>query len=184
METPQQITSDELRRISGHFQEKYGLAMDSLTAALLNEVKAKGQHNIESQKELADKIMSEIKAVKGAIKPLVTENPWVAFTYGFGKHAWAFTTVVLLGVGLLLHHSRETTKAEYQRAQLVLERYPNLPMLEPLIKSAKIVQKDQGAFLELAPAKDRLLLGRNYTVDPSIRLPESAQKVFVPLSFK
>ncbi|WP_373513769.1 hypothetical protein [Persicitalea sp.] len=184
METTREIPNEVLRRISGHFQEKYGLAMDSLTAALLNEVREKGQHDIESQKAISEKIMSEIKKLSDATKPVVTENPWVAFTYGFAKHAWAWTAVVFLGVGLLLHHGRETTKAEYQRARLVVERYPNLPMLEPLIKSAKIVKKDQGVFLELAPAKDRLLLGRNYTVDPTVRLPENAQKVLIPLSFK
>ncbi len=184
METTQEIPNEVLRRISGHFQEKYGLAMDSLTAALLNEVKEKELHEIENQKAMAEKMMSEIKKLKAAIKPIVTENPWVAFTYGFGKHTWAWTAVVFLGVGLLLHHGRETTKTEYQRARLVVERYPNLPMLEPLIKSAKIVKKDQGTFLELSPAKDRLLLGRNYTVDPMVRLPANAPKVLIPLSFK
>lgn len=184
METTQEISDEVLRRISGHFQEKYGLAMDSLTAALLNEVKETGQNDIESQKALAEKMMTEIKEMKAVSKPIVTENPWVAFTYGFGKHAWAWTAVVFLGIGLLLHHGRETTKTEYQRARLVIERYPNLPMLEPLIKSAKIVKKDQGNFLELAPAKDRLLLGKNYTIDPTVRLPENAQKVLIPLSFK
>lgn len=157
--------------------------MDSLTAALLNEVKEKELHEIENQRAMAEKMMSEIKKLKASIKPVVTENPWVAFTYGLGKHACAWTTVVFLGVGLVLHHGRETTKIQYQRARLVVERYPNLQMLEPLIKSAKIVKKDQGNFLELAPAKDRLLLGRNYTVDPMVRLPTKAPKILIPLSF-
>ena len=157
--------------------------MDSLTAALLNEVKEKDLHEIENQRAMAEKMMSEIKKLKASFKPIVTENPWVAFAYGFGKHAWAWATVVFLGVGLVLHHGRETTKTEYQRARLVVERYPNLQMLEPLIKSAKIVKKDQGTFLELAPAKDRLLLGRNYTVDPMVRLPAKAPKILIPLSF-
>lgn len=184
MEATQEISNEALRRIIGHFQKKYGLAMDSMTAALLNEVGEKDQKDIQGYKAIAEGISNELKAMRNAFKPLTTESPWASFAYGLGKYAWAWTAAVFFGIGIFLHHARETTQAEYQRARLVVERYPNLPMLEPLIKSAKIVKKDQGFFLELAPAKDRLLLGQNYTIDPAVRLPENAQKVLVPLTFK
>ena len=180
MEATQEISDEVLRRICGHFQEKYGLAMDSLTAALLNEVREKDQRDEQSQLTTVKELITQIKS----LKPFATDNPRASFAYGFGKCAWAWTAVVFLGIGLLLHHSRETLKTEYQQAKIVVERYPNLTLLEPLIKSAKIVKKDQGVFLELAPAKDQLLLGKNYTVDPTMRLPENATKVLVPLRFK
>lgn len=180
MEATQEISDEVLRRICGHFQEKYGLAMDSLTAALLNEVREKDQRNAQSQQTTVKELMTQINS----LKPFATDNPKASFAYGFGKYAWAWTAVVFLGIGLLLHHTRETMKAEYQQAKIVVERYPNLTLLEPLIKSAKIVKKDQGIFLELVPAKDQLLLGKNYTVDPTMRLPENATKVLVPLRFK
>ena len=180
MEATQEISDEVLRRISGHFQVKYGLAMDSLTAALLNEVREKDQHVSRNQQAITKELITKINA----LKPFATDNPWASFAYGFGKYAWAWTIVVLLGIAILLHHIRETTETEYQQAKMVVERYPNLPLLEPLIKSAKIVKKDQGDFLELAPAKDRLLLGTTYTVNPTIKLPENATKVLVPLRFK
>jgi hypothetical protein len=180
METTQEISDEVLRRICGRFQEKYGLAMDSLTAALLNEVREKDQRNAHSQQIIVKELMTQINA----LKPFATDNPKASFAYGFGKYAWAWTAVMFLGIGLLLHHTRETMKAEFQQAKMVVERYPNLTLLEPLIKSAKIVKKDQGVFLELVPAKDQLLLGKNYTFDPTIRLPENATKVLVPLRFK
>ncbi|WP_373514088.1 hypothetical protein [Persicitalea sp.] len=180
MEATQEISDEVLRRICGHFQEKYGLAMDSLTAALLNEVREKDQRDAQNQQALIKEIMTQINS----LKPFTTDNPRASFAYGFGKYAWAWTAVIFFGIGLMMHHTRETMRAEYQQAKMVLERYPNLPLLEPLIKSAKIVKKDQGDFLELAPAKDRLLLGKTYTVDPTKRLPENATKVLIPLKFK
>ncbi len=180
MEATREIPDETLRRICGHFQEKYGLAMDTLTAALLNEVSEKDQHDAQSQQKTVKELMSQIRALKS----FTSDNPRASFAYGFGRYAWAWTAVVFLGIGLLLHHTRETMKTEYQQAKIVVERYPNLPLLEPLIKSAKIVKKDEGVFLELAPAKDRLLLGKNYTIDPTMRLPENATKVLVPLLFK
>jgi hypothetical protein len=178
------VSQEELRRIGGRFQEKYGLAMDSLTAALLHEVYEVGSMGPNQNARKLDRISEQVEQLKAACRPISTSSPKVSFAYGLGKFAWTWMSVLVMGVAVWLHHIRETTTAEFQQARLVLERYPNLVQLEPLVRSAQLVERKEGTFLQLAPAREKLEVGQTYVVDPSHPMKSDAQPILIPLRIR
>lgn len=177
------VTEEDLRRIGGRFREKYGLEMDTLTAALLQEVQEIGQRESGKYAGNLDKMSMEMEKLRKAINPLSTNNPWVSFTYGLGQYSWALAAVLVAGFGVWLHHFRLTTTAAYQQAMTIVERYPNLVVLEPLVKSAKLVERQEGTFLEIAPARDKMIVGKSFVVDPAQKMDGNARKILIPLRF-
>lgn len=181
--TPE-VSEEKLRRICGLYQNKYGIAMDTLTATLLNEIQEGAQLSAKVQSETIKEMKTEMKAMKSGLNPVATSDPKVAFAYGLGKYTWAWVGVIIAGLGVVLHHVRETTTAEYLKAETIVERYPNLYLLEPIIKNARIVEKKQGVYLELLPAGEQLSAGKNYIIDPTVQMAKEASTVLVPLRFK
>ena len=183
MSTASDITGEELRRICGRYQKKYGIAMDTMTATLLNEIHEMGQYSVQQQTEKLGKIEGELKAIRQSCQPLATADPRVAFAYGLGNYAWLWTGMLVVGLTVILQHVRETTRAEYQKAEAIIERYPHLSQLEPLLKSARILEKKQGRFLLITPARKELILGKTYLLSPETRPPAEAQDILIPLQF-
>ncbi|GAB3179651.1 hypothetical protein [Telluribacter humicola] len=183
MDSASEITGEELRRICGRYQKKYGMAMDSMTATLLNEIQEKEQAGVLQQKEALGKVEDELKRMRHSIQPFATADPRVAFAYGLGKNAWLWIGMLVAGLGIILQHVRETTRADYLRAAAIIERYPHLSQLEPLIQSACILEKKQGRFLLIAPARSELLLGKTYLLNPGTRPPGEAPDILIPLQF-
>lgn len=183
MNSADKVTEDDLRRIGGRFREKYGLEMDTLTAALLQEVKEIGQQNSSMNAENMESVIKEMEKLSKAISPLNTNNPWVSFTYGLGRYSWALVAVLVAGFGLWLQHLRQTTIITYQQARSIVERYPNLVLLEPLVKSARLVERREGTFLEVSPARGKMVIGKNFVVDPAKKMDENARKILIPLRF-
>lgn len=178
------VSRDELKRIQGSYQLKFGEIIDPMTAMLLYEVEDIKRSDIAEKNEILASIHSEINEMKQVYKPFTTPDFKVAFFYGVGKYTWAWLSVIIIGLGVILHHVRETTTMEYRTAKQVLERYPNIVTLEALIKNAKVVEKKQGTFLEVEPAKKTLLLGNTYVTDPEKAMNKEASKILIPLSFK
>lgn len=183
MSTDDKVTEEDLRRIGGRFREKYGLEMDTLTAALLHEVQEIGQREAGTNAGNMNRVGEELEKLRGAVNPLSTDNPWVSFTYGLGRYAWALAAVLVAGLGLWLQHLRHTTTSSYRQAKTIVERYPNLVALEPLVKSARLVDRKEGTFLEIAPARGKMIIGKNFVVDPSKEMDENARKILIPLRF-
>ncbi len=180
----ERVSGEDLCRIGGRFRDKYGLEMDTLTAALLHEVWEIGQRETQSNIENLERVAREMEQLRRAIQPVATDKPWIAFSYGLGRHSWAWTAVLVAGLAVWLHHLRETTTIEYRQARTVVERYPNLVVLEPLVKSANLVERREGTFLEVAPARGKMVSGKNYVVDPARRMEDDAPKILIPLHFK
>lgn len=178
------VSKDELKRIQGSYQLKYGEIIDPLTAMLLYEVEEIKRSDSAEKNEILESIHREINEMKKVYRPFTTPNFKVAFFYGVGKYTWAWLSVIVIGLGVILNHVRETTMTEYRTAKQVLERYPNIVTLEALIKTAKVVEKKQGIFLEVEPAKKTLLLGNTYVIDPERAMNKEASKILIPLSFK
>ena len=139
---------------------------------------------ITEKNEILKSIHREINEMKQVYQPFTTPNFKVAFFYGMGKYTWAWLSVVVVGLGVILNHVRETTMIEYRTAKQVLERYPNIVTLEALIKNAKVIEKKQGTFLEVEPAKKTLLLGNTYVTHPERAMDKDAPVIIIPLSFK
>ncbi len=167
------VSEEAINRIVGSFQKKYGKKVDSITALLLNEV--------FEEKEI---LIKELKEIKKLHKPLVCTDYKVAFAYGFGNNLWALAIAAVLGLSVTLNHLIQTTNNEYEKNKLVLERYPNLTELEPLIKNAKIIEKANGRFLIISPAINFLRAGNTYIINPSESLPNGSKAILIPLSFK
>ncbi|HEV7347394.1 hypothetical protein [Telluribacter sp.] len=184
MQSIQEVSDEDLRRICGWYQKKYGIAMDTLTATLLNEIQERGQLSTRAQTETLKEMKAAMKAMKSGLNPVATSDPKVAFAYGLGKHTWAWAGVMIAGLWVVLQHVRETTTAEYLKAETIVKRYPDLYLLEPVIKNARIVEKKQGIYLELPPAREQLILGKNYLIDPTVQMSGEASTILVPLCFK
>ncbi len=178
------VSKEEIKRIQGFYLQKYGESIDPSTAMLLNEVQEIRKISLEQKNLTLESINSDIASLKDLYKPFLTNEKKVAFAYGMGKFAWTWLASIALFLGVIFHHVRETNKSEYLKSKDVLERYPNLVALEPLIKTARIVEKKQGLFLVVEPAKQKLMLGKTYVVDPERAMNKESSKILIPLSFK
>ncbi|GLU56498.1 hypothetical protein Dfri01_59590 [Dyadobacter frigoris] len=178
------VSKDEIKRIQGAYQQKYGEVLDPLTAMLLNEVQEIKTSGSKEKSLVEENILREITSMKDIYKPFTTTEVKVAFFYGLGKYAWTWIAAIALFLSIILYHIRETSKTEYQEAKQILSRYPNVVKLETLIKNAKVVEKDQGLFLQVEPATKTLLLGKTYVIDPERALKKDAPIILIPLSFK
>lgn len=178
------VNTDELKRIQGLFQAKYGEVLDPSTAMLLNEVMELKKNGHNKNERMLESIFIEIKNMKSVYKPFSTSDPKIAFLHGLGKITWAWLSVVVIALAVIQYHQRETTKFEYLMAKKIGEKYPNLVKLESLIENAKIVESKEGLFLEVQPAKKKLVLGNTYVVDPKISMNEKAPAILIPLKFK
>ncbi len=178
------ISKDEIKRIQGYYLQKYGESIDPTTAMLLNEVQEIKKSSLVEREMTLEKINNDIESIKDLYKPFLTNQSKVAFLYGLGKFAWTWVAAIALLLGVLLHHTRESTTSEYRQASSVLDRYPNVVAFEHLIKNGRLVENKRGLFLEIKPATTKLLLGNTYVQDPDRAMNKEASKILIPLSFK
>ncbi|KAA6439923.1 hypothetical protein FEM33_10170 [Dyadobacter flavalbus] len=178
------VSKEEIKRIQGSYQLKYGEIIDPMTAMLLYEVEDIKRSDIAEKNEILASIHREINEMKEVYRPFTTTDFKVAFFYGVGKYTWAWLSIFVIALGVILNHVKETTMIEYRTAKQVLERYPNIVILEALIKNGKVVEKKQGTFLEVEPATKKLLVGNTYVTDPEKAMNKEASKILIPLSFK
>lgn len=94
------LNTQEIIRIKGYFQQKYGFEVDDFTVSFLNEI----NEGFEKLKEKSDESLMEIKEASNKIKlakrQILFQTKEVAFWYAIGTFL-PFALTCLVGLFLL-----------------------------------------------------------------------------------
>ncbi len=80
------ISSNELMRIKGHFQEKYGYEMDTFSSTILSELNQEFEKINSEMKAITLEINEARSKINGSIKHIQFTKSKVAFWYAAGSN--------------------------------------------------------------------------------------------------
>jgi hypothetical protein len=80
------ISSKELIRIKGHFQEKYGYEMDSFSSTILSEINQEFERINTEMKAITLEITEASSKINGSIRHIQFTKSKVAFWYAAGSN--------------------------------------------------------------------------------------------------
>lgn len=120
------ITTEQMTRLQGHYQQKYGIKPDETVTSILCEIEQMGKRNAQILQTIRQHPTPSIQFT----------NTQQAFWYGLGKYSWGIGILLFLLVFHLFRHNGVSPDALYQ----------------DLIKSGQIHSSAQGTFLVLRPA--------------------------------
>ncbi|HEV7347426.1 hypothetical protein [Telluribacter sp.] len=144
------ISKEELIRIKGKFQAKYGFEMDEWTAVLMTEINEKFyQFNNEVQSSVQS-IDKASRLIKGQIQPVYFCNTKEAFLYGLGK--WLAPSVVGL-VAVLITAYFVSQSQDYQEMNTLLNASPKARLFRQVIKESWVEEIRGRHYLVLKPQK-------------------------------
>lgn len=144
------ISKEELIRIKGKFQAKYGFEMDEWTAVLMTEINEKFyQFNGQVQSSI-NSIDDASQLIKGQIQPVYFSNSKEAFLYGLGK--WLAPSVVGL-VAVLITAYFISQSQDYQEINTLLNASPKAKLFQQVIKEGWVEEIGGRHFLVLKPQK-------------------------------
>jgi hypothetical protein len=111
------FNSEEITRLKGYFQQKYGFEVDDFTVSFLNEI----NEGFAKLKVISDESLTEIKEaankIKVAKRQIIFQTSKVAFWYAIGTFVpFALTTIVglfLFYAGFIYEkrHSKDSIKS-------------------------------------------------------------------------
>lgn len=145
------ISKDELIRIKGKFQAKYGFEMDEWTAVLMTEINEKF---FQFNGQVQDSVQSIDKAsqlIKGQIQPVYFSNNKQAFLYGLGKCLLP-SVVGLVAVLITAYFFRQSQ--DYQEIHTFLNASPKARLFQQVIKEGWVEEIRGRNYLVLKPRKN------------------------------
>jgi hypothetical protein len=80
------ISSNQLMRIKGHFQEKYGYEMDTFSTTILSELNQEFEKINTEMKAITAEINEASSKINGSIKHIQFTKSKVAFWYAAGSN--------------------------------------------------------------------------------------------------
>jgi hypothetical protein len=144
-----QITKEEVTRIMGQFQAKYGYEMDEWTAVILTELNDRFNvfgETVESTKAEIDKA---VKLVKGQVNTVHFRDNMQAFIFSIGKSVFP-SLVALAGIVVIAYYVGQFEK--FKSVSHFTEMYPDFDTFRELIKVADVQEINSKKYLVLRPA--------------------------------
>jgi len=155
------ISKDELTRIKGIYQAKYGYEMDEWTAVILTELNEKFSIFNQRVQNSTTEIGKATQAIKGQIQPIHFSNHKQAFLFGIGKFLIP-SLVVLVGIFTAAYFVGQSEK--YTVISQFVDSYPNFDAFREMIRTAEILEVKSKKYLVLRPAANikSMEVGREY----------------------
>ncbi|MCF2489686.1 hypothetical protein [Dyadobacter sp. CY347] len=156
-----QITKEEVTRIMGRFQAKYGYEMDEWTAIILTELNDRFNSFAETVESSRHEIGNATKLVKGQIHPVHFSSNMQAFIFSIGKFLIP-SLVALVGIIITAYFVGQSEK--YKAISEFVERYPNFDSFRQMIKVADVREFKSKKYLVLRPAANlkSMAVGKEY----------------------
>lgn len=144
-----QITKEELTRIKGTFQAKYGYEMDEWTAVILTELNDRFGNFSQTVQQSTKEVGNAAQLIKGQVHAVHFKDNLQAFSFGLGKFLIP-SLVVLIAIFFTAHFVGQSEK--YETISQFVERYPNFDSFRQMIEVAEIKEFKAKKYLILRPA--------------------------------
>jgi hypothetical protein len=156
-----QITKEELTRIKGSFQAKYGYEMDEWTAVILTELNDRFGNFSQTVQQSTKEIGNAAQLIKGQVHAVHFENDRQAFLFGLGK-LLSPSLVALTGILFIAYYVGQYEK--YNEISDFVEQYPNFNAFKQMIRVADIREFESKKYLVLRPAAkaNSIKIGKEY----------------------
>jgi hypothetical protein len=156
-----QITKEELTRIKGTFQAKYGYEMDEWTAVILTELNDRFSNFGQTVQNSTKEVGNAAQLIKGQVHAIHFKDNMQAFSFGLGKFLIP-SLVVLIGIFFTAHFIGQSEK--YKTISEFVKRYPNFEAFRQMIEVAEIRELKSEKYLILRPAANEKVIevGKEY----------------------
>lgn len=156
-----QITKEELTRIKGSFQAKYGYEMDEWTAVILTELNDRFGSFSQTVQQSTKEVGNAAQLIKGQVHAVHFKDNLQAFSFGLGKFLIP-SLVVLIGIFFTAHFVGQSEK--YKTISEFVNRYPNFDAFRQMIEVAEIKELKSQKYLILRPAANvkSIEVGKEY----------------------
>jgi len=156
-----QITKEELTRIKGSFQAKYGYEMDEWTAVILAELNDRFGNFSQAVQNSTKEVGNAAQLIKGQVHSVHFKNDRQAFLFGLGKFLIP-SLVVFVGIFFTAHFVGQSEK--YKIISRFVEKYPNFEAFRQMIEVAEIQELKSKKYLILRPAANikSIEVGKEY----------------------
>lgn len=169
-----QISKEELTRISGEYQAKFGVKMDDWLTMILYELDEKMVEHKQRVDTLISKIESVAAFVRGETKSIHFANNKQALSYGFGGSlAISVGLVAIAIVGYII----TINTVDYNDKQKLIKAYKNINDYNLLIRYGNVVNENGAKYLVLEKHKNTgdIRIGNEYEID------SKNKRILVPL---
>lgn len=147
------ISSEQMMRLQGHYQQKYGVRLDETVTSILCEIEQMGVKNINTMQSVSENIKEQVKVIR-------FENSHQAFWYALGKFG---ITGMSLSIVIILGWIYFTNLNQYQEITRLISQYPTFQQYVQLMKAAQTTTTTQGTFLVLKPSnRTQMMVGKSY----------------------
>lgn len=160
------ITSEQMTRLQGYYQQKYGVRLDETVTSILCEIEQMGLKNNNTIQVLCENIKERVKVVR-------FDNNHQAFWYAVGKFGIPGISLPLF---IILGWIYVTNLSQYQTIVRLIDQYPAFKQYAELMKVAQTTTNPQGTFVVLKPTESaKMAVGVNCLYHKNERL------VYVPI---
>lgn len=161
------VTSEQMTRLQGHYQQKYGVRLDETVTSILCEIEQMGIRNNNT-------IQSVTENIKERAKVICFENERQAFWYALGKFGIPGISLPLLIIFGWIYFTNLT---QYQTILRLIDQYPTYKQYAQLMKTAQTTTTPQGTFMVLKPTeKTKMVVGVHCFYHANKRL------IYVPIT--
>ena len=143
------ISKDELTRIKGIYQAKYGYEMDEWTAVILTELNDRFGNFSQTVQQSTKEVGNAAQLIKGQVHAVHFKDNMQAFSFGLGKFLIP-SLVVLIGIFFTAHFVGQSEN--YKTISEFVNRYPNFDAFRQMIEVAEIKEFESQKYLILRPA--------------------------------
>lgn len=147
------ITSEQMTRLQGHYQQKYGIRLDETVTSILCEIEQMGLKNSNTLQSVSTNIKEHVQIIR-------FENNYQAFWYALGKFGIASMSLPIV---IILGWIYFTNLSQYQEITRLISQYPTFQQYTQLMKVAQTTITTQGTFLVLKPShSNQMRVGKSY----------------------
>jgi hypothetical protein len=170
-----QISKEELTRISGEYQAKFGVKMDDWLTMILYELDEKMVEHNQKVDLLISKIEKVASFVRGETKSVHFSNNKEAFWFGFGS---TLSLAIGISVIAIVGYFVFTNTRDFNEKKKFVSENSNYWQYRILMKNGQIFTSGESKYLVLKNRKKNtgdIEIGKEYEID------SKNKRILVPL---